>query len=105
MIDFFRNVHLYLFGLGRKLFIIFGILIFLLYFYIPFMYLYRSNIEYKYIVEIKDCESGKLEVVEFRTKGDENEILTLRRAVPVLKIGKKTFVNICDYKIISKNKI
>lgn len=60
--------------------------------------------ENQYKVEITKC-SGEIDTLLFSTKGGEETIHTFREAVPVLQIGKKKFVNVCEYRILSKNRI
>lgn len=58
-----------------------------------------------YKVEIEKCNSSEPEIVEFRTKGDDVGILVSGQAVPVLRIGKHTILNVCDYKILEHREV
>ena len=59
----------------------------------------------EYVVKVNYCNSEKSDTLSFTTKGGEETIHTYREAVPVLQIGKKMILNVCEYKIISKKNI
>ena len=71
---------------------------------IAIFFLIEESTENQYKVEITKC-SGEIDTLYFSTKGGEEAINTFREAVPVLQIGKKKFVNVCEYRILSKNRI
>jgi uncharacterized protein (UPF0333 family) len=56
----------------------------------------------EYVVKVSYCNSEKSDTISFTTKGGEETIHTYREAVPVLQIGKKMILNVCEYEIISK---
>lgn len=59
---------------------------------------------FKYKVRIVKCQSEKVDTLTFTTKGKSEKIETYREAVPVLVIGEKRIIDICDYQILSKVK-
>jgi hypothetical protein len=59
--------------------------------------------ETQYEVEIHKC-SGGTDTLNFTTTGGTETIKTYREAVPVLEIGRKRFINVCDYKILKKER-
>jgi len=67
-------------------------------------FLNQEFTDYNYKVQIEKC-SGETDTLKFTTSGGTETISTHREAVPVLIIGKKKFINVCDYKILSKEKI
>ena len=71
---------------------------------IAIFFMQEEFAENQYKVEITKC-SGEIDTLLFSTKGGEETIHTFREAVPVLQIGKKKFVNVCEYRILSKNRI
>jgi hypothetical protein len=56
----------------------------------------------EYVVKVEYCNSQKIDTLKFSTKGGVESIQTYREAVPVLQIGKKRILNVCEYEIISK---
>ena len=56
----------------------------------------------EYVVKVEYCNSQKIDTLKFSTKGGIEAIQTYREAVPVLQIGKKRILNVCEYEIISK---
>ena len=57
--------------------------------------------KFEFVVEIEKC-NGRVDTLTFTTKGDEEIIATTGEAVPVLTIGHKKILNVCDYKILQK---
>ena len=74
------------------------------YILIAMFFMKEEFTENQYQVEVTKC-SGELDTLYFSTKGGEETIHTFREAVPVLQIGKKKFINVCEYRILSKNRI
>ena len=87
-----------------KSLIVVVIFIIICYISISIFFLNEEFTENQYQVEVTKC-SGEIETLYFSTKGGEEAIHTYREAVPVLQIGKKKFVNVCEYRILSKNRI
>lgn len=71
---------------------------------IAIFFMQEEFTENQYQVEVTKC-SGEIDTLLFSTKGGEESINTFREAVPVLQIGKKKFINVCEYRILSKNRI
>lgn len=67
-------------------------------------FFYEEYTEFNYEVEVEKC-SGEIDTLNFTTSGGTETIRTYREAVPVLIIGKKKFINVCNYKILNKKKI
>lgn len=59
--------------------------------------------ETHYEVEVIKC-SGETDTLKFTTTGGTETIKTYREAVPVLEIGKERFINVCEYKILKKER-
>ena len=81
--------------------VIFTIICYIL---IAMFFMREEFTENQYQVEVTKC-SGEIDTLYFSTKGGEEAINTFREAVPVLQIGKKKFINVCEYRILSKNRI
>ena len=71
---------------------------------IALFFLHEEFTEFNYEVQIEKC-AGQIDTLKFTTSGGTETIFTHREAVPVLIIGEKKFINVCDYKILSKEKI
>ena len=74
------------------------------YILIAIFFMHEEFTENQYQVEVTKC-SGEIDTLCFSTKGGEEVIHTYREAFPVLQIGKKKFINVCEYRILSKNRI
>jgi len=67
-------------------------------------FIYEEYSHFEYQVQVEKCQ-GVTDTLQFITSGGTETIQTYREALPVLVIGKKRFINVCDYKILSKKKI
>lgn len=88
----------------RKHLVAFIIIIIVSYICIGIFFLREEFTKFNYEVQIEKC-SGEIDTLNFTTSGGTETIRTYREAVPVLIIGKKKFINVCNYKILNKKKI
>jgi hypothetical protein len=58
----------------------------------------------EYLVKVEYCNS-KTDTLSFIAKGKRESISTYREAVPVLWIGDKKIINVCNYEILSKKEL
>jgi hypothetical protein len=58
----------------------------------------------EYLVKVEYCNSKK-DTLSFIAKGRKEYISTHREAVPVLWIGDKKIINVCNYEILSKKEL
>jgi len=70
---------------------------------IGIFYIREEFYKTQYEVEVIKC-SGETDTLKFTTTGGTEAIKTYREAVPVLEIGKERFINVCDYKILKKER-
>ena len=61
--------------------------------------------KYHYKVEIRRCYSQSIEILEFDARGKKSQINTYKEAIPVLYVGEKKIVDVCDYKILEQREI
>ncbi len=88
----------------RKHLVAFIIIIIVSYICIGIFFLREEFTKFNYEVEVEKC-GGETDTLKFTTSGGTETIRTYREAVPVLIIGKEKFINVCDYKILSKKEI
>jgi len=82
------------------------LLLFILIMFVTFGALFISGdlTAYRYKVRVVKCQSEKVDTLTFTTKGKTEKIETYREAVPVLVIGEKRIIDVCDYQILTKVK-
>lgn len=67
-------------------------------------FIYHEFTENQYRVQVTKC-NGDIDTLNFSTRGCEEVIHISDKMSPVLQIGKMKFIDVCEYKILSKSKI